>query len=276
VFGLSADAHISFSLVNYLVIKAAYKHLSPTAILYHHINLPESKWFKHARRFLVLSPVKPFTEIHGNPVDHFAHRADIVRLRALQRYGGIYLDMDVLVLRPFDSLLSHDMVMAQEGEGGRVGLCNAVILAKKGSEFVDLWLDSYKTFNQSDWNYHSVVWVPLYMPHALYTFRLTSLRSISLPGIMSRNHPSLLSTLSHTRFFWPMWDEKALHELFLGSWDFKENFGIHLWESKSWEKYLKGLTVRKIIEGKSPFYRILQSLVWDELDDLLWIDEQQG
>lgn len=157
VYGLSNDAHISFSFLNYLVIKAAHKHLRPSAILYHHINLPESKWFKHARRFIVLSPVKPFTEIYGNPVDHFAHRADIVRLRALQRYGGIYLDMDVLTLRPFDALLSHDMVMAQEGEGGRVGLCNAVILAKKGSEFVDMWLDSYKSFNQSDWNYHSVM-----------------------------------------------------------------------------------------------------------------------
>ncbi|KAI9030330.1 nucleotide-diphospho-sugar transferase [Hyaloraphidium curvatum] len=252
VFGLRSDAHIDFSLVNYLVIKAAHKHLRPTAMLYHHINLPSSRWFRHARRFLVLAPIKPFTEVFGNPVDHFAHRADIVRLRALQRYGGIYLDMDVLVLRPFDPLLSHDVVMAQEGEGGRIGLCNAVILAKKGAEFIDMWLDSYRSFNQSDWNHHSVI----------------------LPGMMSRNRPDILTTLGHTRFFWPMWDDPALHELFLGSsWDFRENFGIHLWESKSWEKYLKGLTVRKIMEGTSPFYRILQSLVWDELSDLLWIDE---
>lgn len=250
VYGLKPDASIPFSFVNYLVIKAAYRNIRPTAILYHYVNLPDSKWFRHARRFLVLAPVKPFTEIYGNPVDHFAHRADIVRLRALQRYGGIYLDMDVLAIRPFDPLLSHDMVMAQEGEGGRIGLCNAVILARKNSLFIEKWMNSYRTFNQSDWNYHSVV----------------------LPGIMARNHPDLLTVLGHTRFFWPMWDPAAVHELFHGTWDFRENFGVHLWESKSWEGHLKDLTVRKIIEGTSPLYRILQSLIWDELDDLLRIE----
>ena len=91
---------------------------------------------------------------------------------------------------------------------------------------------------------------------------------------MSRNFPTLLTTLQHTRFFWPMWDEPALEEMFRGSWDFRENFAVHLWESKSWERYLKGLTIRKIMQGTSPFYRILQSLVWDELEELLRIDEE--
>lgn len=34
-------------------------------------------------------------EIYGRKLDHFAHKADVVRLQALQYTGGIYLDIDV-------------------------------------------------------------------------------------------------------------------------------------------------------------------------------------
>src|SRR5690606_10065703 len=37
----------------------------------------------------------------------FAFVSDYVRLYALYQYGGIYLDTDVEVLKPFDPLLSH-------------------------------------------------------------------------------------------------------------------------------------------------------------------------
>lgn len=49
--------------------------------------------------------------IFGTPVKHYAHKADIVRMEALLRWGGIYLDIDVITLRPFDHLLDKDMVM---------------------------------------------------------------------------------------------------------------------------------------------------------------------
>lgn len=39
------------------------------------------------------------TEIFGNPVEHFAHKADVIRLEALRDYGGAYLDTDVLVIK---------------------------------------------------------------------------------------------------------------------------------------------------------------------------------
>ncbi len=254
VFGLAPNyGAVPFSLINYLIVKAAYKHIKPEAIILHHIHLPESVWFKRvADKYLTLSPVKPITEIYGNPVAHYAHQADIVRLHALQRYGGIYMDMDLMMLRPLDPLLYNEMLMAQEGEGGRIGLCNALIMAEKNAPFVKRWLESYRTFNGSEWNYHSVI----------------------LPGLMARQHPEEITILGHTRFFWPMWDDGALRELFRGtSWDFRDNFGIHLWESKSHRKYLKGLTVRKILQGTSTFDRILQSLIWDEVNELLELEK---
>ena len=36
-------------------------------------------------------------------------RADALRLEVLQRYGGIYVDIDMACLRPIDSLLAHPL-----------------------------------------------------------------------------------------------------------------------------------------------------------------------
>lgn len=46
-----------------------------------------------------LRKVRDVTEIWGNPVLHFAHKADVIRLEALKEFGGVYLDVDVLITR---------------------------------------------------------------------------------------------------------------------------------------------------------------------------------
>jgi hypothetical protein len=48
---------------------------------------------------LVLVKVVNIESVYGNDVKHYAHKADIVRLEALRFAGGIYLDVDVLLLR---------------------------------------------------------------------------------------------------------------------------------------------------------------------------------
>jgi mannosyltransferase OCH1-like enzyme len=44
----------------------------------------------------------------------YAYAADYIRLYAVYNYGGIYLDMDVEVLKPFDNLLKNEVMMAYE------------------------------------------------------------------------------------------------------------------------------------------------------------------
>jgi hypothetical protein len=51
--------------------------------------------------------------IFGKPIKNHAHSADVLRLQAMQKYGGIYLDSDTIV-KPFDPLLSHSFVMGVE------------------------------------------------------------------------------------------------------------------------------------------------------------------
>jgi mannosyltransferase OCH1-like enzyme len=106
----------------------------------------------------------------------FAHKADILRLEILLEHGGIYLDIDTFVLRPFADrhtgldLMQYDTVLGMEARALEVahgprsddemrpkGLCNAVIVARPGADFLQLWLQSYDTFRDSKWTEHSVV-----------------------------------------------------------------------------------------------------------------------
>jgi hypothetical protein len=46
------------------------------------------------------------TEIFGRPVtQHMAHKSDVIRLEIMMNQGGIYLDSDMFVLKPFDAML---------------------------------------------------------------------------------------------------------------------------------------------------------------------------
>lgn len=73
----------------------------------------------------------------------YAFACDYIRLFALYNYGGIYMDMDIEVLKSFDSLLNNDYMIAKERpdqnwiEAGCFGV-------KKGSQFIKQCLEYYK------------------------------------------------------------------------------------------------------------------------------------
>lgn len=71
----------------------------------------------------------------------YAFAADCVRLYALYHYGGIYLDSDVEVLKPFDDLLGLPYFMgAQDNSAFEV----AVVGAEPKLEWIKECLDYYK------------------------------------------------------------------------------------------------------------------------------------
>ena len=72
----------------------------------------------------------------------YAFAADYIRLYALYNYGGIYLDMDVEVVRPFDSLLGLKTMLCWQK--GCDGLEVATFGAEKGSKWVNECLDYYQ------------------------------------------------------------------------------------------------------------------------------------
>lgn len=85
----------------------------------------------------------------------FAFVSDYVRVFALYHYGGIYLDTDVEVFKPFDEMLCHGSFWGFEQENY---IATSTIGAVKGNHFIKQFLDSYvsKKFLEEDGSYDSL------------------------------------------------------------------------------------------------------------------------
>ncbi|KAI8817153.1 uncharacterized protein EV422DRAFT_542604 [Fimicolochytrium jonesii] len=235
-----------FGMMHYLAIRAAVVNIKPEKVFYHHRGLPSGEWWDRARGMITdLTPTADVKEIFGNKVEQGAHKADVIRLRALQKWGGIYLDMDVIVTRSFDPLLHHTTVLGIEGFKPWIGLCNAVILTAPNAPFLKRWYDSYRTFDDSKWSDHSVI----------------------MPYTLSRTTPATdLCTLPTTAFFWPAYwlpHIQFVHEE--DEWDFYNDFqyAAHLYNT-GW-KYLKNATPEYIRGTNTSFTRLVRPYLPDDV-----------
>ena len=76
-------------------------------------------------------------------VGKYAFVSDYVRLWALEREGGIYLDTDVEVFKPLDDLLDYHAFVGFEGSKHLpVGTC--VMASEAHGEWVKEQLDAYR------------------------------------------------------------------------------------------------------------------------------------
>ena len=233
-FGMSRDfGGRPWSLVHYVCLKSAVDRLRPVRVNFYCQYEPKGRWWSRTRDLVSVVPIKAPRTIYGNPVLHYAHRADITRLEKLIEYGGIYLDADVFVHRSFDDLLQHSVVLGIERSDFDRGLCNAVILAEQNASFLRRWHAEYRTFRSRG---QDEFWVE---------------HSVRMPGLLAKRFPSELSVLPQTAFFWPSWDPEGIRLLFGSAEPLPETgaYATHLWENMAWERYLKDLapgTVRAV------------------------------
>ena len=155
------------------------------------------------------------THFDGYELAHFQYKADVVRLEILYNRGGVYLDLDMLIVRNFDEVFRNgrDLYLSREGDGP--GLINAFIAAKPKNEFLKIWLDNFKTgLRMGVWAYH---------------IRDTN-------RLLLEQHPYYeskfgIEVLHHEKFFPIPWTAR---DVFDGSrkFDFTEkHYGVHLFET---------------------------------------------
>lgn len=277
VYGLKqskGDSIEEFPYYAYLGMRSALISLRPEKIMFHCINEPQGYWWDQVKNWegwidetdrssdepngrrkglVEVVPARQFDTVGKSkrPVENYAHKADILRLEVLLKYGGIYLDIDMFVLKSFrdERLLMYDTVMGMEAldlnlfhgprsddEMAPKGLCNAVILAKKNSEFLRLWLDAYETFEDNWWTEHSV----------------------KLPWLLARLHPTMITVLSERALFWPLWSSDHIDAVYVKdeySFEASGQLGYHLWESKA-ESYLTTLEPASVKEMDTSFKKM--------------------
>lgn len=84
----------------------------------------------------------------------YAFAADYIRLYAVYSYGGIYMDMDVEVLKSFNDLLNREIIIGYENQKTKL-LEAGCFGAKKNNPFIKKCLDYYENrhFIKSDGSY---------------------------------------------------------------------------------------------------------------------------
>lgn len=263
VFGMEKKFDAKpFSLSHYLAVKSAAEVNKPTEIFFYYEHEPDGEWWQKTKPLLTLKKVKAPENFMGKPLFHAAHKADVVRLQTLYEYGGIYLDLDTICVRPLTDLLAHHFVMGQElnlpympknkrqdikltikkklGLANRLlfpkpGLCNAVLLAEKNNTFIRNWMEEYKSFRSKGrdkyWNEHSG----------------------KVPLKLASQYPDLVTLLSPYAFHYPLYNAAGMKSMFEEVTEFPESYLHHLWESFSWEPYLKNITVKEIFEKDTTY-----------------------
>lgn len=73
---------------------------------------------------------------------YYAHVSDYVRIYALYHYGGIYLDTDIEVIKPFDSILNNEILLSCDDIGNISG---AFIAAKQSHPFIKEIMKTYES-----------------------------------------------------------------------------------------------------------------------------------
>jgi len=239
VFGMTPDfGGKPWSWVHHTAVECA-KAANPGAevwLWYEHE--PSGKWWDATAAIVRHCRIEAPESIHGRPLVHPAHRADVVRLQALEQFGGAYIDADVWCLRPFEELAHGGFLMGWQGRG--YGLCNATMIAEAGSPFVARWLAEYASFRSKG---HDRFWDE---------------HSVRLPRKLARKHPNEITTVPTAAFFDPDWN--TVHEVFQVGRQPRLNlaWSCHLWESKTWA-WLQNMTPETIDRG-SEIARRLNSL----------------
>ncbi len=263
IFGLSENfGGKPFSFSHYIAIRSAIIINKPDDVIFHYQYEPIGEYWDLIKGQITLNKLEAPSEIHGKKLFHVAHKADIIRLQVLYKVGGIDLDIDTISIKSLDIFRKYSFAIGQELEQPveytlkeklkktirhatlrpfRInvsGLCNAVMLAEPSAPFIEHWLESYKTFrsngNDHYWGEHIVL----------------------IPYKLSKEYPELVHKISPFTFHYPIYNATGLAYLFEKSTNFPKAYVHHLWESASWDKYLKLLSIEDVLT-KNTTYNLL-------------------
>eukprot|EP00223_Ostreococcus_mediterraneus_P005625 CAMPEP_0174578032 /NCGR_PEP_ID=MMETSP0929-20130131/449_1 /TAXON_ID=548131 ORGANISM="Ostreococcus mediterraneus, Strain clade-D-RCC2572" /NCGR_SAMPLE_ID=MMETSP0929 /ASSEMBLY_ACC=CAM_ASM_000573 /LENGTH=326 /DNA_ID=CAMNT_0015758993 /DNA_START=593 /DNA_END=1573 /DNA_ORIENTATION=- len=255
VYGFSDSPQV-FGMHNYIAVASAKTKNPHCKILFHFMREPVGKWWQHAKVLLdEIIEHEGTTEFQGQCLTHYAHKADVVRLKAIYERGGIYMDIDTISLRSWAPLQAgNQFVMAEQDspssvtvrQGKVYGLCNAGMASVKGSLFAALWLESYQFFRSHGrdgfWDEHSVI-----LPANL---------TDEYPWLVQEGHVTILPAKSMWIPLWNHVDKALLQPNTKNLSDmFSQSILIHLWDSSGHRSFKELETINPSWLDETPYGR---------------------
>jgi hypothetical protein len=152
----------TFTFVDYVCIRSAYLNHNPDFIYFHanQMNFNGEYWEKLLKdekfeRKVAIKYLEIPSEIYGQNLSvpwRLWHGSYVARIQILQKYGGIYLDNDVFVVKSLNKYLKYEMTLGwDEGQFIR----SQVLIAHAKAQFLKLYLETYKTYKPDLWYYNA-------------------------------------------------------------------------------------------------------------------------
>ena len=162
------EAQMTYSM--YLSILSALYIVRPERIYVHGDQLLKGQYWDKIKVHPKVIGIYRETprQIYGNAILFTHHKSDVIRAEVLLKYGGIYLDWDVIWLKPVDDLLSagYDVILNYD-HAPRNNFPNTinmgVVMAKPDAEYLKIWQKSYQDYRSDEFYYN-----PIEIPYKVY------------------------------------------------------------------------------------------------------------
>ena len=129
-----------WSVINTLAVRLAMKHHDGPIKIWTNdpskIPLPENH--EQTARILIVQVDLP-THLDGVEIYWPQYIADVMRLQILHEEGGIYMDTDMLLLKPLHEYLTDKLVLSWE-VASRESISNALMISPAKNAFIAEWL----------------------------------------------------------------------------------------------------------------------------------------
>lgn len=223
VFGLKPQTE-PFHLMHYLCLASCLEVERPQAVVLHYEHEPWGPWWERIRPSVQLRRAARCELVEnfqypdpGIARYRYAHAADFVRLQALIAEGGVYADMDTLLVRPLPaSLWERDICILGEERSPdptQPSYCNAWIAAPPGDPFCQVWLDAMAENFDGSWSGHSTL----------------------LPYRLAQSRPGSVHVEPETSFYSFDWRPERIDDLFLRDCRLPDGaYSLHLWNHLWW------------------------------------------
>ena len=253
IFGLKEQTE-KFSYVYYLSIISYLFYNNPEFAFFYYSYEPVGFYWELIKDKLILIkiPANRVYSINNIVVHKYAHKADILRMELLQKYGGVYVDIDTISYKSITHLFEYDfMIGIQErnwthptnlyNKPIKYLLCNAIMAGKPGNKFITNWMGKYHEYLHPD------KWCEA---------------SVHLPGIiyeqmLNNNECDNIYIANESLFMEPSYmDVKSIFEG--NKPPSSDLLCLHHWDSYS-NKYYKNIN-ETIIRERSMYAKIVTSL----------------
>ncbi|XP_070532906.1 uncharacterized protein [Ptychodera flava] len=147
-----------FKFGNLISMLSVHRIMKAESIHFYTDCEPSGEWWDEAKNLIptlkVINRTRPLEVFNKTLNPRWPeHSADVARLQILLEQGGVYLDLDVIVVAPLEPLRYYEYVV---GRSDANVLANGVIFANKSSKFLRLYYENYKNYNRKCWGCSSV------------------------------------------------------------------------------------------------------------------------